>query len=154
MDARSNQKFYAQLQRHEGLSLEAYYCPAGKLTIGYGHNLEAWPVRGVKKEGDVISREKAEELLVEDVFGVVDELDTRLPWWRELSEARQGVLLNMAFNLGVPRLSGFVKMFHALESGDWNRAAREMLDSKWAEQVKSRAAELATQMVTGEWQEE
>jgi lysozyme len=153
MDARSNQKFYAQLQRHEGLRLEAYYCPAGKLTIGYGHNLEAWPVHGVKKEGDVISREKAEELLVEDVSGVVDELDTRLPWWRELSVPRQGVLLNMAFNLGWPRLSGFVKMLHALEAGDWHRAAREMLDSKWAEQVKSRAAELATQMVTGAWQE-
>lgn len=151
--AETNEKFFAQLKRHEGLRLEAYLCPAGVLTIGYGHNCEAWPVLGVHHEGDHISREKAEELLVEDVFGVAGELDDRLPWWRELSEPRQAVLLNMAYNLGLSRLKGFVKMLYALEEGDWNRAAREMLDSKWAVQVKGRSAELATQMVTGAWQE-
>lgn len=151
--AETNEKFFAQLKRHEGLRMEAYLCPAGKLTIGYGHNCETWPVDGVKKAGDVISREKAEELLVEDVFGMVDELDDALPWWREMSEPRQAVLLNMAFNMGLPKLLTFKKAIAAMYVGNWNKAAHEMLDSQWAEQVKGRAAELATQMVTGAWQE-
>lgn len=151
--AETNEKFFAQLKRHEGLRMEAYLCPAGKLTIGYGHNCETWPVEGVRKVGDVISREKAEELLVEDVFGMVDELDDALPWWREMSEPRQAVLLNMAFNMGLPKLLTFKKAIAAMYVGDWNKAAHEMLDSRWAEQVKGRAAELATQMVTGAWQE-
>lgn len=151
--AETNDKFFAQLKRHEGLRMEAYLCPAGKLTIGYGHNLDAWPVEGVRKVGDVISREKAEELLVEDVFGMVDELDDALPWWREMSEPRQAVLLNMAFNMGLPKLLTFKKAIAAMYVGNWNKAAHEMLDSQWAEQVKGRAAELATQMVTGAWQE-
>lgn len=151
--AETNTRFFDQLKRHEGLRMEAYLCPAGKLTIGYGHNCEAWPVVDVRKVGDVISREKAEELLVEDVFGVVDELDDALPWWRELSEPRQAVLLNMAFNLGLPKLLTFKKAIAAMYAGDWNKAAHEMLDSQWALQVKGRAAELATQMVIGAWQE-
>lgn len=145
--------FLEQLKRHEGFSLEAYLDSVGVLTVGYGHNCEARPVEGVEREGDVISRRKAGELLAEDVGLISSELDRGLPWWRELEEPRQGVVLNMAYNMGMPKLKGFVRMLHSLELGDWSGAAREMLDSRWAEQVKGRSAELATQMVLGEWQE-
>lgn len=149
-----NDKFLAQLKRHEGLRLEAYLCPAGKLTIGWGHNCDVWPVAGVDKVGDVISRVKAEEILAEDVVFIAGELDDRLNFgWRKMIEPRQSVLLNMAFNLGVPKLLTFRKALRAMESRCWNEAAHEMLDSRWAEQVKGRAAELATQMVLGAWQE-
>ena len=149
-----NEKFLRQLKRHEGFSLEAYLCPAGFLTIGWGHNCEAWPVVGVEKVGDIISRVKAEEILTEDVVFIAGELDDRLSFnWRKMEEPRQAVLLNMAFNLGVPKLLTFRKALRAMEARCWNEAAHEMLDSKWAEQVKSRAAELATQMVLGAWQE-
>jgi lysozyme len=148
-----NERLLAQLKRHEGLSLEAYLCSAGHLTVGYGHNCEAWPVVHVHTVGDVITRALAEELLVEDVVGIAEDLDFKIPWWRELTLPRQGVLLNMAYNLGWPRLSGFVKFLHAVEIGDWNKAAAEMGDSKWAEQVKSRSRELITQMALGSWQE-
>lgn len=148
-----NRFFLDQLRRHEGLRLEAYYCPAGKLTVGYGHNCEAMPVSGVRVRGDAISKTQADALLASDVLAVARELDDRLPWWRELIEPRQAVLLNMAFNMGVPRLLTFRKALRAMSTRCWNEAAHEMLDSRWAEQVKGRSAELATQMVLGAWQE-
>jgi lysozyme len=145
--------FLAQLEKHEGLRLEAYICPAGKLTIGYGHNCEAWPVAGVEKVGDVITRTRADKLLLEDVACIAEELDDKLPWWRTMEEPRQAVLLNMAYNMGVPRLLAFKRALGAMRIGDYARAGTEMLDSRWArEQVRSRAAELARQMVLGDWE--
>ena len=146
-----NMSFIEQLKRHEGLRLEAYRCSAGALTVGYGHNCDVWPVDGVTRVGDVVSRARAEELLAEDIYGIAEDLDFLWPWWRGMDEPRQGVLLNMAFNMGVPRLKTFKRMLGALRVGDYPRAGTEMLDSKWANQVRGRAAELARQMVLGEW---
>jgi lysozyme len=143
----------AQIKRHEGLRLEAYRCPVGVLTIGWGHNCDASPIDRVQKVGDVISLGTAEVLLSADMALVANEIDRRLPWWRELDAPRQAVLLNMGFQLGVSGLCKFAKMLHAVEAGDWNEAGRQMLDSKWATQTRSRAAELSTQMVLGTWQE-
>lgn len=148
-----NFRFFSQLKRHEGLELEAYICPAGALTIGYGHNCNSSPVAGVRQVGDVISRTVADMLLFEDVAMSAAELDRVLPWWRELSEPRQAVILNMHFNLGWPKLSKFKKFLAAAEAGDWNEAAFQMGDSKWADQVKGRSRELMTQMALGAWQE-
>lgn len=144
--------FLDQLKKHEGLRLEAYRDTVGHLTIGYGHNCDVWPVQGVEKEGDAISRIKAEELLVEDVVFFAEQLDEKLPWWRGMDEPRQGVLLNMVFNLGLSGLLGFKMALSAMRIGDYTRAGTEMLDSKWAGQVRGRAAELARQMVLGEWE--
>ena len=70
-----NEQFFFQLKRHEGLRLEAYICPAGALTVGWGHNCDAHPVPGIDKEGDAISRGTAEQLLMDDVKAVKKELD-------------------------------------------------------------------------------
>lgn len=148
-----NSRFFSQLKRHEGLELEAYICPAGVLTIGWGHNCDAHPVAGVKQVGDVISRTTADMLLLKDVAMSAAELDRVIPWWRELSEPRQAVILNMHFNMGWPKLRGFKKFLAAAEAGYWNRAAFEMGDSRWANQVKGRSRELITQMALGAWQE-
>ena len=67
----------------------------------------------------------------------------------ELDEARQMVCINMAFNLGMPRLNRFKKMWAAIHKGDYGTAALEMLDSKWADQVKGRALRLSNIMKTG-----
>ena len=56
----------------------------------------------------------------------------------------------MMFNLGMPRLKGFVNMLSALEKGNWLDATDEMLNSKWAKQVGSRSSRLAEMMETGE----
>ena len=59
--------------------------------------------------------------------------------------------MDMAFNMGVPRLCKFKNMWAAVEAGDFDTASIEMLDSRWARQVKSRATKLAEAMKTGEF---
>ena len=79
------------LIRDEGLRLKPYRCTAGKLSIGIGRNLD-----------DVgISASEAEYMLHNDILNVQIELDRNLPWWRKMSETRQLVLANMAFNMGI-----------------------------------------------------
>ena len=141
----------AQVKRHEGLSLVPYLCPAGFLTIGYGHNIYAGNGPDIK-EDDRITEKEAEKLLELDLRAVGTSLDSALAGWRKLDEPRQAVLLNMAFNLGVRGLLGFRKALAAVKAGDFETAAAEMLDSKWRRDVKGRAYELAEQMRTGRWQ--
>lgn len=131
----------AELVRDEGLRLRPYRCTAGALTIGVGRNLDD---RG-------ISRAEALAMLDADLEAVEGELDRRAPWWRGLpAPARRG-LANMAFNLGWPRLAGFRRMLAALEAGEWDRAADEALDSRWAAQVGDRARRVAKLFSGGQW---
>ena len=135
------EKLAARIRKNEGLSYLPYRCSAGALTIGYGHNLDA---RG-------ISIEAAELLLKQDLEIAEKEVKNAFIWWPKLDDARLGVLVEMCYNLGISRLVGFKKMLSALEEGDYKKAAKEMLDSKWAFDVKGRARELAEIMQTGEW---
>lgn len=131
----------AQLKRHEGLRMTPYYCTARKLTIGYGRNLE-----------DVgISQREAEMLLKNDIDVARTGLLRAYPWVKDLSPVRQDVLVNMAFNLGLQRLSGFKKTLRHIEAGRYADAAEEMLNSQWARQVGNRAQELAEQMREGRY---
>ena len=131
-----------QLKRHEGFSAKPYFCTANKLTIGYGRNLD-----------DVgITESEASELLRQDVARARHDVYVNIAFAQLLDDARLDVLINMCFNLGVYRLMGFKKMLTALEQRDYMQASAEMLDSKWARQVGSRAVELAVQMQTGMYQ--
>lgn len=128
-----------QLIAHEGLVLRPYKDSVGKLTIGVGRNLD-----------DVgISRSEALTLLENDIARACKDLDTNLPWWRQLSDTRQQVLADMCFNLGIRRLQGFRKALEAMRAGAWYEAADQMLDSTWASQVGSRAIRLADMMRSG-----
>lgn len=121
------------LIRDEGLRLKPYHCTAGKVTIGVGRNLD-----------DVgVSKEEAYDMLDTDMQSVGHELDRNLDGWRTYPDGVALGLANMCFNLGWPRLSGFRKMLGAIEAGDYNRAADEALDSKWAKQVGPRADRIA-----------
>ena len=125
-----------QLILHEGLKLEPYQCTAGKLTIGVGRNIE-----------DIgITEDEARYLLDNDILRVCDELDRNLPWWRDLSDARQRVLVDMVFNLGISRFMQFKATIAAIESGDYDTASEEMLNSRWADQVGQRAKTLSRMM--------
>lgn len=126
------------IKKHEGLRLQPYKCTAGKLTIGYGRNIE----------DNGISVYEAEVMLENDIQKCY-ALCIKLPFWNNLNEVRQSVILDMCYNLGFTRLQGFKKMFKALEVQDYKSAAKEMLDSKWARDVKSRATELAELMTCG-----
>ena len=131
-----------QLIRHEGLRLKPYRDSVGKLTIGVGRNLD-----------DIgITHKEALYLLENDIKRVESDLNRAIPYWRNHGDVRAAVLVNMCFNLGITRLLGFRKFLAAFDRGDFQTAADEMLDSKWAKQVGHRAVELANQMRTGKWQ--
>ena len=129
------------IRKHEGWCLELYTCTAGKSTIGFGRNLD----------NIGITEDEAEYLLMGDVKrseeDVLKVFDADLLY--SISCNRYSVLVNMMFNLGLTRFSGFKNMIQAIKDGDFTAAAHEMLDSKWAKQVKQRAYELANMMERG-----
>ena len=131
-----DQALVEQLKRHEGFRPHVYLCTAGKQTVGYGRNLE----------DTGLSENEAELLLVNDIQCAKRNLIAKVPIMPQLSWVRQNVLINMAVNMGMTRLLGFKNMLDALWRGDFERAADEMLNSKWADQVGDRATELAQQM--------
>lgn len=131
-----------QLIRDEGIKRYPYLDTVGKVTIGVGRNLS-----------DVgLSADEIQYLLTNDIKNASDRLEEAFPWTASLDDARRGVLVNMCFNLGIAGLSGFKQTLAKIQVGDFQGAAREMLQSKWAEQVGPRAQRLAVQLESGEWQ--
>lgn len=128
-----------QLILHEGLKTTIYKCPAGKLTIGVGRNLED---RG-------ITREEALFLLQNDIEDITNKLNKRYSWFGSLDYVRQKVLIDMAFNIGLGGLAQFKNMLHAISSGDYQKAAKEMEDSSWYKQVGDRSKRLVKMMQAG-----
>ena len=124
------------IKMHEGFSATPYYDTADPpaLTIGYGTNIER------------ISEAEGEMLLRYRYSIVIAELDRHKPQWRYFPSKVQNGLADMAYNLGLPRLLKFVKMWAALEAGDFATAADEALDSKWARQVGNRADHIADEI--------
>jgi lysozyme len=123
----------------EGTHRRMYRCPAGFLTIGVGHNLEAKP----------ISARAVQVILEDDIADAEADARALFHVFDRLSEARKAVLVNMSFNLGKSRLSRFVKFITAVNTGNFEQAVVEMMDSRWAEQVGDRAKRLANMMTEG-----
>ncbi len=141
----------AELMRDEGYRSRAYQCTAGKWTIGYGHLLEgrvsASELEHYRKIG--ITLGQAEEWLDKDLQQAIYDAQSFFPKLFELSEARQRVLVNMAFNLGLGGLMKFKQFRAMLEAKDYSRAAAAMVDSRWYWQVKGRAERLVEMMRNG-----
>lgn len=142
------------LKKHEGFRAKTYHCTAGKLTIGYGYNLDANPLhlsanelQSLKTVG--ITEEKADHLLKLCCTQVEEKLIKALPWFIKLDNNTQYVLINMAFNLGVQGLLAFKNTLKLIQEGKTTQASIEMMDSKWAKQVKSRAIDLALILKSG-----
>lgn len=195
------------LKRHEGFRARPYLCSAGRVTIGYGHNLEAHPesillfpeigeeisdsyqeaqqaMREVKagslrgramlerllELGIEWNESEAEWRLEQDIMGLESSMTMRCAAYRHLvnesaaaeagrtlsAKAKDGagvradVLMNMTYNLGIQGVLKFRKMQQAVLTDDYDTAAAEMLNSRWAAQVKGRAVELARRMRLGE----
>ena len=119
----------AHLIKFEGLMTSLYRCPSGKLTIGVGRNLEA----------NGITVEEAVFLLENDMDNVFKELRNQFSWYDSAPEKVRLVLADMCFNLGLPGLLSFKKMFAAIEHEDWIEAANQILNSRYADQVGNRA---------------
>jgi len=124
-------KLIAEIKRHEGFRPMAYRDTEGFLTIGYGLNLD-----------DGISEPLAAHILEWQVNDRSKALAGIIPFWKDLSKNRQEVLINMAFNLGIPRLLKFQRMLEAARKGNISGVCSEMKDSRWYKQVGNRADEL------------
>jgi lysozyme len=136
------EKLRRQLKLHEGFRSHAYQDSLGFWTIGIGRLID-------KRKGGGITEDEAYYLLENDIIEKERELFARFPWIGKLDDARQRVLLDMAFNLGVPGLAGFKNTLAHVEAGRYAQAAENMLKSKWASQVGIRARRLAKAMETG-----
>jgi lysozyme len=135
---------------HEGVETHAYKCTADKITIGVGRNIDP-------KGGIGLNAREIEMLLLNDIERVEDELSIAFPWTIDLimhSPARYDALVDICFNLGMPRLRKFEKALQAAYNHNWDEAALEFLDSRWAKQVGYRAVEIAEMIRTGEYQKE
>lgn len=151
-----------QVKRFEGFSPVPYQCLSGFTTIGYGFNLqrnyfskknyailgklfvnsiESGISIGKDWQGLTMQKEIAEEILLEDLTDLWTSLTKSLPWVELTNETVQLVLLDMAYNMGIHGLLDFKKTLFALEAGNWETAATELKDSRWFNQVGTRAKE-------------
>jgi len=130
--------FKAHLEWAEGRENKIYQDSVGKWTIGVGRNLTD---RG-------LTDDEVDYLLRNDMDVALRGART-LPYWDRLDPARQLVVADLVYNLGLPRFKKFVLTNQALERGDYREAARQMIDSKWYIQTKRRARKLVRIMFTG-----
>ncbi len=135
-------KLISQLMVDEGYQGAAYPDSLGYLTIGYGRMIDF-------KKGGGITKKEAAYLLDNDINSIYAKLIDALPWFQSLDDARQNVLLNMGFQLGVPGLLKFAKTLDYVKRGQYAKAAQEMLNSTWASQTEDRAKRLSKIMETG-----
>ena len=128
----------------EGLRLKPYRCTAGKLTIGYGRNLD-----------DVgITQEEADMLFEHDYNNAITNLKTLLVSnnikIEDVSQNAIFALTDMMFNLGYSRMSQFKNLLSELKKGSYEGVAREMKNSKWATQVGNRSKKLIYLVLTAQ----
>ncbi len=139
-----DQQITRLLRGEEGEVLHAYNDHLGYATIGVGRLID-------KRKGGGITAEESAYLLKNDIQKRIAILEQKLPWIKTLDDARRGVLLSMAFQMGVDGLLGFKNTLAMIQSGEYAEAAKGMMNSKWAKQTPERAQRHAQQMRTGQW---
>ena len=127
------ERIKATLTKHEGLRLDMYQDSVGVWTIGVGHNLE--------DKG--ITAEVAAKILEDDIEDAITDLQRNVSFFTQLPTAAQEALVNLCFNMGIPRLMQFKKTLAYLKDRDYKKAADELLDSRYASQVGYRALQVA-----------
>jgi lysozyme len=128
------------IRAEEGYQAKPYRDSEGNLTIGIGYNLDA----GMPEdEALVLARYR--------LWKLERNLATIFPWFTGLDTVRQSALIGMTYQLGMTGLRGFKRLLAACESGDWDTASAEALDSKWARQTPGRAQRTAAMLKTGRW---
>ena len=141
-------KLREQLAIDEGVKYEIYNDHLGYPTFGIGHLVVESDEEHGKPVGTPVSEDRVNSVFEKDVAIMIDEAKKIFPNLDELPEEAQQVIVNMTFNMGSPRLSQFKKFIAGVNAGDWNKAAVEMMDSRWARQVGDRAVRLKNRILT------
>lgn len=140
-------KLEDSIKRHEGYRNKVYLDTKGNPTCGWGHLLAV---------GSKVPREICEIFLKQDIADAISEFmripKKVLPDYRILNVVRRRVITELIFNMGLPRVLGFVRMWARIREQNWPLAAMELLDSKWAREDvgKARSRELSTLLRLGE----
>jgi len=141
-------KLREQLKIDEGVRYEIYNDHLGYPTCGIGHLIVEGDEEHGKPIGTEVSSDRVNELFDKDVSKFVEETKKVFPDLEDKPEEVQQVAINMCFNLGEPRLSKFKKFIAAVNEENWETAAAEMLDSRWAQQVGERAVRLSKRILS------
>jgi lysozyme len=122
-----------KIKHHEGFVGHVYKCTEGFDTIGYG-----FAIKDLEMPEHI-----AEELLILKLEKLQKNANSRFKWLEDMPQEVQEVVINMCYQLGINGVSKFRKAISAMQEGDWEEAADEMLDSLWARQTPNRAKELS-----------
>ncbi len=140
------EKLRDQLKIDEGCVNSVYLDHLNLPTVGIGHLVTEWDDEYGKPVGTEVSEDRVNELFDKDVQVTIDECKLLYNDFDELPEEAQQIIANMMFNMGRPRLSRFHKMKKAVDAGDWEEAGNQMKDSRWYDQVTTRADRLVKRM--------
>jgi lysozyme len=139
-------KLRKELAEDEGCKYEIYLDHLDLPTFGIGHLVvEGDPEHG-QPVGTPVDEERVHQVFDSDITSTLDECKVLYPDFDDLPEEAQLIIANMMFNMGRPRLSKFKGMKAGVDARDWNRAADEMVDSRWYNQVTNRAERLVKRM--------
>ena len=128
------------------VNTEVYLDHLGLPTCGIGHLIVEGDEEFDRNVGEPVSEQRVAELFEQDIDITLDECERLYRDFNQLPEEAQRVIANMMFNMGRPRLSKFKGMKAGVDARDWNKAADEMVDSKWYQQVTNRAERLVQRM--------
>ena len=140
------EKLRDQLKIDEGCVNSVYLDHLNLPTVGIGHLVTEWDDEYGKPLGTEVSEDRVNELFDQDVQVTIDECKLLYNDFDELPEEAQQIIANMMFNMGRPRLSRFHKMKKAVDARDWVEAGNQMKDSRWYNQVTTRADRLVERM--------
>ena len=135
-----------ELKIDEGCKYEIYLDHLGLPTFGIGHLILDSDMEHGQEVGTPVSEDRVNECFAKDVETVLSECKKLYSNFELLPEEVQLIIANMMFNMGYPRLSKFKGMRAGVDASDWNRAADEMVDSRWYRQVTNRADRLVNRM--------
>ena len=140
------EKLRKQLEIDEGVKYEIYLDHLGYPTFGIGHLVIPSDKEYREDVGTRVSEERVRECFDKDVESVLRDCTLLYKDFDELPEEAKQIIANMMFNMGYTRLSKFKGMKRGVDTRDWNKAADEMVDSRWYKQVTNRANRLVERM--------
>ncbi len=135
-----------EIAEDEGCKYEIYLDHLSLPTCGIGHLVLESDEEYGKPVGTVVEQERVRKLFDLDIAVTIDECKVLYTDFDNLPEECQHIIANMMFNMGRPRLSAFKGMKAGVDARDWDKAADEMVDSRWYTQVPNRARRLVDRM--------
>jgi GH24 family phage-related lysozyme (muramidase) len=130
-------------------------CEEGRKKVSYADPLThgapfTWGVgcaTGCTRAGVEFTDEEIDAQLQRDIQTATVGLDSHFPWWRDLDDIRQDVLVQMVFQMGINGLAHFPRALACMQAENWEGAHDNMMASDWARtQTPARAHREAQQM--------